>query len=473
MLFVVAMVAFIFVSVGAPNSKLVTAQESNLAEETKPVRKVVRQRLAASSAAEKTAAKKKGKGLSSAGHEARIDNILRSMSSPDQETRLKAGLELLNNAKLEDVPTLVKVLKRGNNKEKQRFIVETLGDLEDRRSGEALRFEVRHGDMESKRAAVTALGKLRFNWPVPVLVRTLRKAEDEELRKRAASALGQIGTTQAEYALRTSLATLEDAVGAKNAAFWALEKLRGEIDDQIIDVNMPKGRRLQLYYKGTRYFLYHPAHRRGSAIHKVGLRPWLLVCVHDNDLRAEELFNICWRAGKKRQMAVLVPFFDNMQFPEYGNFNMYGVRSDKRLIELIEHVGKHASLTVREFYMFGYGSGGDFVQRFTQAYPKRIARAAFEADEFTMPDEEAIFPRGLNRNPLAADISINMYDFVKSDTVVILRKNSPVVRQGKEFFEAVNHYADVNGVRARLAVRTVDVKFEIWNEAEKYLFSFD
>lgn len=404
-------------------------------------------------------------------HEALIDALLRRMASPDKRTRLEAGLALRKTAKISDVPNLVRVMKKGNNQDKQLFIIETLADLQDRRAGEALRFEVRHGDMESQRAAITALGKLRYNWPVPVLVRALRQSEDEEIKKRSASALGDIGTTQAVYALRTSLATLEESPGAKNAAFWALEKARGEIDDQLIDTKMPKGRRLQLYYKGTRYFFYHPANRRGASNTKVGLSPWLLVCVHDNDLRAEDLFNICWRAGKKRQMAVLVPLFDTMRFPEFSNFNIRGQRADKRLLELIEHVGKHASLTVREFFLFGYGAGGDFTQRFIMNYPKRIAKAAFESDTFTMPDPEAYYPQGLNRTPLAPDIGIDMYRFVKSDSVLILRKNSNTLRDAKNFFEAMQHYADVNGVTSRLAVRTVDVKFEIWSEAEKYLFS--
>lgn len=415
------------------------------------------------------AAKDKTKSLS---HEALIDALLRRMSSPDKRTRLEAGLALRKTAKLGDVPKLVKILKRGNNRDKQLFLIETLAKLQDRRAGEALRFEVRHGDMESKQAAVSALGKLKFNWPIPVLVRVLRKAEDDELRKRAASALGEIGTTQAVYALRTSIATLEESVGAKNAAFWALEKARGEIDDQLIDTKMPKGRRLQLFYKGTKYYFYHPAHRRGAAIHKVGLRPWLLVCVHDNDLRAEELFNICWRAGKKRQMAVLVPTFDTIRFPDFGTFNIRAQRADKRLLELIEHVGKHASLTVREFYLFGYGQGGDFVQRFSMSYPKRIARSAFESNNFTSPDAESYFPDGLNRSPLAPDVGIDMYRFIKTDSVLILRKNSPTLREAKNFFESISHYADINGVRSRLAVRTVDVKFEIWSEAEKFLFSY-
>lgn len=407
------------------------------------------------------------------GHEALIDELLRRMASPDERTRLEAGLALRRSAKLSDVENLVKILKRGNNKDKQLFLIETLGGLQDRRAGEALRFEVEHGDLDTKRAAVSALGNLNFNWPIPVLVRVLRRGDDEELRKRAASSLGQIGSTQAIYALRTSLASLEDSVGAKNAAYWALEKARGEIDDEQIDTKMPRGRRLQMFYKGTKYYFYHPANRRGAAVNKVGLRPWLMVCIHDSDLRAEELFNICWRAGRKRQMAVLVPVIDNIRFPDYGTFNVRGQRFDKRLIELIEHVGQHAALTVREIYIFGYGQGGDFVQRFAMTYPKRIARAAFESNSYTTPDPESYFPRGLNRTPLAPDVAVDMYSFLKADMAVILRKNSETLREGKDYIEALQHFADINGIRARLASRQVDVKFEIWAEAEKFLFALD
>lgn len=425
-------------------------------------------------AATQKVATEMGSELQNLSHESLIEELLRRLATPEERTRLEAGLLLRKTAKLSDVEQLVKVLKRGNNRDKQIAIIETLGGLQDRRAGEALRFEVEHGDMETRRSATTALGELNFNWPIPVLVRALRKVtEDEELRKRAASSLGKIGTTQAVYALRTSLASLEEVPGAKNAAFWALEKARGEVDDELVDTKMPKGRRLQLYFKGTRYYFYHPANRREASATKVGLSPWLLVCVHDADLRAEELFNICWRAAKKRQMAALVPVVDNMRFPDYGTFNIRGQRFDKRLLELIEHVGQYAGLTVREFYLFGYGEGGDFAHRFAMTNPRRIAKLAFEANTYTSPDPELIFPRGISRSPLSPDLAIDMYQYLKTDQMQIIRKNSPTLRNGKEWFQAMTHYGDVNGIRSRVQIRTVDVKFEIWAEAEKFLFTFD
>jgi hypothetical protein len=407
-------------------------------------------------------------------HESLMEEVLRRLSSPDERTRLEAGLVLRHIATQADVKNLSAVLRRGNNQDKQLFIIETLGALQDREAVNALRFEVGHGDLLTKRAALLALGNLGSNSPIPLLVKTIRKEqEDEELRKRAASALGMIGTTQAIYSLRTSLSYLDESPGAKNAAFWALQKARGEINEDIIDSSMPPGRRLNLLYKGTSYYFYHPANRREQALTRASLKPWLLICMHDKDLAAEDVFNICWRAGKKRQMAVLVPVADNIRYPDYSDFNIRGERFDKRLLELVEYVGERAGLNTKELYMFGYGTGGDFVQRFTMAYPRRIARSAYEATGFTMPDAESYYPKGLARTPLAPDIKIDMYDFLKAEQELILRRNSPAQRQGRAYFDAIQQYVDISGIRARVAIRTVDVKYEIWPEAERFLFQYD
>lgn len=406
-------------------------------------------------------------------HESKIQDLLRALSSPDEKTRIDAGIELRKTVKLSDTTTLAQTLKRGNNVDKQLFIIDSLGKLGDKRSGEALRFETRHGEIDSRRAATSALGQINSDWPIPVLVRTLRQEKDHELRKRAASALGSIGSTQAIYAIRTSLSKLEDSAGAKNSAYYALDYALGQIDSQRIDTNIPPGMRLTLFYKGMKYYFYHPTIRKGASSLRKGLRPWLLTCVHDEDMAASDTFTVCWRAAKRRQMAVLVPTFDNINYPDYGNFNIRDQRADTRLLELVEFLSKQVNLSVREMYLFGYGAGGDFVHRFAMSNPKRVARVAFEANEFTKPDPEYMFPRGLGRNPLAPDIEIDMYPVLKSDIMQIQRKESPTYKDAQFFAEAYQNYADINGIRARLAVKRVDVKYEIWAEAEKYLFGYD
>ncbi len=406
-------------------------------------------------------------------HEAKLQDLLRNLSSPDERVRIEAGMELRDASRIGDTTLLSQTLKRGNNIDKQLFIIEALSKLGDKRAGEALRFETRHGELESQRAATLALGKLQTDWPIPILVRTLRQEKDEELRKRAASALGLIGSTQAVYAIRTSLSKLEDAPGAKNAAYYALDKALNNIDPQRLDTEMPPGMRHTLFHNGMKYYFYHPEVRKGASALRSGLKPWLLVCIHDGDLAASDIFSVCWRTAKRKQMAVLVPTFDNITYPEYGNFNIRGKRADLKLLELIEFVGKQAGLSVREIYLFGYGTGGDFAHRFTMAHPRRIARVAFEASEFTKPDPEYLFPRGLSKTPLASDIELDMYSYLKTDMMLISRKESPTFKDSKSYAEAIQNYADVNGIKTRLVTRTVDVRFEIWNEAEKFLFAYD
>lgn len=406
-------------------------------------------------------------------HEAKIQDILRMLASPDEQVRIEAGLELRKNARASDANELSQILKRGNNLDKQLFIVDTLGRLGDRNSAEALRFETRHGELQSRRAATTALGKLNSDWPIPILVKTLRQETDHELRKRAASALGTIGSTQAVYAIRTSISKLEDSPGAKNAAYYALDYALGKVNPKQIDTEIPAGMRLTLHYKGMRYFFYHPTIRKGASSLRKGLRPWLLTCIHDEDLAASDTFTVCWRAAKRRQMAVLVPMFDPITYPDFGSFNIMDERADLRLLELIDFLSKQVNLSVNELYMFGYGSGGDFVQRFALSYPKRIARVAFESNEFTKADPEYMFPRGLGKNPLSPDIEIDMYQVLKTDMMQIQRKESSTYKEAQAFGESLQNYADINGIRARLVTKKVDVKYEIWTEAEKYLFGFD
>lgn len=406
-------------------------------------------------------------------HEAKIQDLLRGLSSPDERTRIESGMELKNVARLSDTSVLGQTLKRGNNIDKQLFIIDALAKLGDKRAGEALRFETRHGELESQRAAISALGKIQSDWPIPVLVRTLRQEKDDELKKRAASSLGILGSTQAVYAIRTSLSKLEDSPGARNAAFYALDYALGEIDPQRVDTEFPPGMRLTKFYKGMKYYFYHPSLRRDASAIKTGLKPWLLVCIHDGDLAASDVFTVCWRAAKKRQMAVLVPTFDSINYPDFGTFNLRGERSDLRLLELIDFLSKNANLSVREMYMFGYGAGGDFVQRFVMTHPTRIARAAFESLQFMKPDPEYLFPKGLGINPMAKELKIDMYPVLKTDLMLIHRKESPSYKDSKIFAESFQNFADTNGIRSRLATKTVDVKFEIWNEAEKFLFGYD
>ena len=75
-------------------------------------------------------------------HEAELTDILRNLSSPDEKTRTDSGIRLRKTVRSGDTSLLAQTLKRGNNLDKQLFIIDALTKLGDKKAGEALRFEV-------------------------------------------------------------------------------------------------------------------------------------------------------------------------------------------------------------------------------------------------------------------------------------------------------------------------------------------
>lgn len=408
--------------------------------------------------------------------------VLKRMDSSDLKTRLEAGLLLRDIARSSDLAMLLELLKKGNILDKQLFIIDTLGRLGDPRAATALRFEIENGDPLAKRAAASALGKLEFDWPIPILAQQVlkdstREIVDEKLAMRAVTAMGEIASQRAIDSLKSVISRNRSAtIGINNASYWALRKAEGQIPDDKLDTEIEIGRQLQLNYNGYEYFFYVP-----SASASLYDKPWLLICVHDTDREIKALFDACWKKGKELRMAVLMPYFDVMRFPDYGEFNIWGKRADKYLLKLIEHVGTYAAVNTKEVYLYGSGEGGDFVQRFSMAYPDRIARAAFSSINYTTPQENLLFPIGIGINPLAEDLKIDLLKFIKSDVAVISLKTANInaiqsERYAKDYLQRLNAFSAKNAVRSRIATRSVsalgiDSQSTVLQKASAYLFA--
>ncbi len=401
-------------------------------------------------------------------HEKLVAGILSRLVAAESKARIEAGIALREIATVSDVKRLVEMMRGGNKVETQIALIETLATIGDREALPALRFEIDHGEYSVKAAAISALGDLEEDWGVPILTEIVLSKEDIELRKRAASALGRIGTDRARYAIENNLGQVKDE-GVREALKWAMLWAKRQVDLKQIDAKIPGGQNLELMFKGTKYYIYHPALRRFPQ-----KKPRILLCVHGSSLNAREIFDVCRAAVKGQQIAVLAPVFDNILFPEYGQLNIRGERPDLRLLELVKHVGQVADLETKELYMFGYGLGGDFVQRFTLAYPERVGRAAAMTADFTMPKADVLFPAGLAVNPLAPDLKIKIEPFIKSDIALLVNAEETGLYSGKKYTQALFDYADVNGIVPRIAVRDVYSNTasltDAWGMAKKFLF---
>jgi hypothetical protein len=394
---------------------------------------------------------------------AAVQQIILKLDSKDEETRLKAGLELLATARRDDVAFLSRSLKEGGNPDRQVFIIEALAKIGDRRSAEALRFELQRGEVVARRAAVSALGFLNFNYPVADLVNLMQANDklDLSLRKRAASALGRIGTTEAIYALEQGVAKTGTDGPVGRAGLWALDVARGKVDERRVDSDFPRGQHLDLFYKGTKYKFYHPSVQPrvdladGRPIRKANV----LVCIHGSDLAYQDLYMKCISLAQQRQLALLVPYFDDLRFPAFEDFNIRGERSDKRLFEILDHISKTVAVETREIYFFGEGEGGSFLQKLALVYPERVGRAvAIIPGEFTFPREDYFFPAGIRVTPLAPDVHAELYGFVKSN-LRLVASTAVAAKMLKRFVSELDKYSSSHGLIPRIEFQGIGETF--------------
>lgn len=115
-----------------------------------------------------------------------------------------------------------------------------------------------------------------------------------------------------------------------------------------------------------------------------------------------------------RNVLVLVPQFTRTQFPDGGPYNIGNVVDGRgvpqpeqqwtfHLVEaLFDRVLAAVGSAERDYALFGFSGGGQFVHRFVELMPEHRARVAVAANAgwYTMPDDSVPFPYGLRGAPV-------------------------------------------------------------------------
>jgi hypothetical protein len=397
------------------------------------------------------------------------DSLLAALDSKDEETRFLASLGLERIVSRGDMPLLVRKLKEKSTDEViQQALISAIGSTKDIGSFESLQFEFRMGKPKVKLAIAEALGKLNDESVIPFLAQILVSGESPELSKRAAISIAQIGGEQAFYALESAKTFFQDPT-SQITLNYALKAARGELSFDKTDQEIGLGRKLKLTFQGMPYYFYIPARAKTDTS-----KSWLLVCIHDQDLLFEEIFELCSPIAKQYKLALLVPFFDPIRFPEYGEFNLKGLRSDRMLNRLIDFLGSKLPLKSREFYLYGYGKGGDFAHRYQLAYPTKLARAAFYPSDVMVGKTDVLFPNGLKSSPLAPDLKFNLEEVVKSDFAIIQDINTSAKKSYKAFYRMLTEFADEHDIISRVRIRQLPEQqsnpTSTWTNAVQYLF---
>lgn len=77
-----------------------------------------------------------------------------------------------------------------------------------------------------------------------------------------------------------------------------------------------------------------------------------------------------------------------------------------------------------KLYLFGYSGGGQFVHRYTKAYPDRVARLVVgAAGWYTFPDASTEYPLGLQPTSSLPELSWEEARFVQVPTMVVVGEN--------------------------------------------------
>ena len=401
-----------------------------------------------------------------------LEALFRKIEDRDQWTALIAGETFFSESREEHREYLANTLKDGGGNILQKlFLIKSLGKVGDESSIKALRFEYSHASDEIiRQELVKAVGEIGHPSGETFLNQILAGdlAQSSEVVKLVYAAFAKIGSPSAKDRLfnLNSSTTKRSDPGEKAALAKAYSVVAGEVDNDAIDKGIPGGSKLNLRYKGTEYFFYHPAFRDAGLA-----KPWLLVCVHGSLIRAEEIFDICRKGSKNRNVAVLAPVFDHFSYPDFGFLDRHSseLRADLRFWEIVEHVAEIAGVQTREMFIYGEEKGGDFVARVVMDQPGRFSRAvAYNADYPKLTGDKLV-PEGIKPSPLFPDIEFDIYGFIKTD-FLILTPSSQGSRTRGSFYKSLTREAIQKGYSMRISTKATGAKKFGVKPALDYLF---
>lgn len=136
------------------------------------------------------------------------------------------------------------------------------------------------------------------------------------------------------------------------------------------------------------YMLYLPRRKAAEPLP-------VAVLVHDTMRTAEKYREAFAEWAEQTRTALLLPLFpagvgEAFDLHGYKYLARHGVRYDQVLLDMLEEVAEHFSLSIGRVLLFGFSGGGQFVHRFALLYPERIRAVSIGAPGgVTLPGDHA------------------------------------------------------------------------------------
>ncbi|UCD30348.1 MAG: HEAT repeat domain-containing protein [Planctomycetota bacterium] len=289
-----------------------------------------------------------------------------------------------------------------------------------------------------RRNAAFALGEIGSSRAVKKLIWAMRRDKDRSVRWWSAEALNKIGTPVALRAIKMAHATEKASLARDHMKYLVVNPAYRNHRRVVIQ----PGQIAEGYCKGTRYVVYVPSNYNPSKTYP------LMVAVHGTYSWAVGYIKICQADADRFDIVLLAPHFEFGRFPGFGGLNIdknSKVRADLRLLEMIDELSHAMKVRTDRIRLFGHSEGGQFVHRFVLAHPDRIERAAAcAAAWYVKPDPSQAFPTGIGVSPYAPDLG--MLDFgklVQSHLALVVGSQDSAghLDHAEQFFTEVKKYA--------------------------------
>ncbi|MEN8207427.1 MAG: hypothetical protein ABFS24_15685 [Pseudomonadota bacterium] len=209
-----------------------------------------------------------------------------------------------------------------------------------------------------------------------------------------------------------------------------------------------------------KYFLYVP--------NKISEHACQFVSVHGVSRNAMEHARRFAPLAEEYGVILVAPFFSRRHFGDYQRLGREGNgrRADHAIQRIARETESLTGVNSRKIALFGFSGGGQFVHRYTMAYPDHVQKVAIgAAGWYTYPDASCKYPYGTAPTPRLKGVDFNVKKFLQVPACVLvgqwdikhdpgLNQSARIQRQqgttrlerGKRWVDAMNRAAMAHGM---------------------------
>lgn len=388
-----------------------------------------------------------------------LSRLVANLRVEARHDRLRALHALVSEVQPEDVPALLEILKEPDTSIRVQWrLLRAVGmmGVAEAAPVAARIVEDPLRDEGVRQAAAFTLADLRARPHAKALKHAAQTDPTPLTRIIAAGALYRVMGKAALPELNRLKASESDPYAIEHLDWYAHLIRNGD----TFTIRPRPGEIVTCALAGTKYLIYTPTTYQPGVDHE------LLVSVHGTFGSSERYMDVVRERAEAENLVAIAPWFEAATFPSFDNLNLDNIgigqpRSDLRLLEIIDAVGKMVSVRTDQFYLFGHSKGGQFTQRFVFAHPDRIIRAAACASGlYLAPEEETkggygeMFPYGAVSNPFAPDLAERTFEgFIAAPIAFFVGTKDPRVADLHRFVRESQARARKVGYTPQLEVR--------------------